>query len=159
MRQAVGAGARVIRDDARSRVHSKSGNLANAIRYTTRLDTSKGQATAKLFVSVKKAWYGRLVEFGTLPHLITGGRFAKGVNREIRNSVFGNNRKIENRFQFRTADKRAQALNILGRLVSKVDHPGSAPKPFLGPAAEAKYPAAVDAMAQRLRDFLDKFKG
>lgn len=159
MRQAVGAGARVIRDDARSRVHNKSGDLSKAIRFTTKLDVGAGTATAKLFVSVKKAWYGRLVEFGTLPHLIVGGRFAKSVNRQIRNSVFGNNRKVENRFQFRTADKRAKALNILGHFVEKVNHPGAAPKPFLAPAAETKYPAAINAMADKLRAFLDKYKG
>lgn len=153
MRQAVGAGARVIRDDARTRVHNISGDLSKAIRYTTKLDTSAGQAIAKLFVSQKKAWYGRLVEFGTLPHLIVGGKLAASRNYFARKAVFG-----KNRFQQRTADKRAKALNILGRFVEKVDHPGARPKPFLGPATEAKYPQAVEAMAERLRSFLSNFR-
>jgi hypothetical protein len=96
-----------------------------------------------------------LVEFGTLPHLIVGGKLARSRNYFTRLAVFGDPHKKANRFQVRTAGKQAQALNILGNFVEKVDHPGSRPKPFLGPSAEAKYPAAVTAMAESLRKFID----
>jgi HK97 gp10 family phage protein len=128
MRGAVGAGAKVIRDDARTRVDSKSGDLVAGIRYTTRVDAANGQSTAKVFVSQKKAWYGRLVESGTKPHIIKA--------------------------------RNAKALKLHGgRLVEQVKHPGAKPKPFMRPAAETKYPQAVDAMAAKLTTFFDHLKG
>jgi HK97 gp10 family phage protein len=70
IRGAVGAGAKVIRDEARSRVHNITGDLSQGIRFTTSVNLAQGTGVSKVFVSVKKAWYGRLVEFGTKPHLI-----------------------------------------------------------------------------------------
>jgi HK97 gp10 family phage protein len=155
LRSAVSAGARVIRDDARARVHPKSGALRQAIRFTTSVKSGIGQATAKLFVSQKKAWYGRLVEFGTLPHLIVGGKLARSRNWYTRVGVFGSPNQKKNRFQVRTVTKQLDAMRILGNFVEKVDHPGARPKPFMEPAANSKYAAAVDAMVAKLRAFLD----
>lgn len=166
LRGAVSAGARVIRDDARSRIHdaphwdkdasqrSSGGALRDAIRFTTSVSTKNGTVGARVFVSKKKAWYGRLVHFGTLPHLIFGAG-ANRLNRQVRTAVFGDNHKKANRFQVRTAEKKLKALNILGHFVEKVNHPGAKPQPFLEEAAAAKSEAAVDAMAQKLRDFFN----
>jgi HK97 gp10 family phage protein len=67
LRSAVSSGAKVIRDDARSRIHSKKGNLVEGIRFTTSVKLGQGLAVSRIFVSKKKAFYGRFVEFGTLP--------------------------------------------------------------------------------------------
>lgn len=82
LRGAASAGVRVIRDDARQRVNSRAkygpllpgekriGGLRDAIRFTTSVKPATGLAIAKVFVSIKRAWYGRLVEGGTKAHII-----------------------------------------------------------------------------------------
>jgi HK97 gp10 family phage protein len=154
LRSAVSSGAKVIRDDARSRIHSKKGNLVEGIRFTTSVKLGQGLAVSRIFVSKKKAFYGRFVEFGTLPHVIKGGRLARFTNRNLREGIFG-----KNRFQARTAETRAQALRVLGRLVEKVDHPGARPQPFMERAVDAQSQNAVTAIANRFKAFFDSYNG
>lgn len=50
---------------------------------------------------------------------------------------------------------RARALEIGGQFVAgAVDHPGSRPHPFMRPAADAKFGAAVAAVQHKIRDRL-----
>jgi HK97 gp10 family phage protein len=154
LRSAVSAGAKVIRDDARSRIHSKKGNLVEGIRFTTSVKLGQGLAVSRIFVSKKKAFYGRFVEFGTLPHVIKGGRLARFINRNVREGIFG-----KNQFQVRTADSQAQALKVLGRLVEKVDHPGASPQPFMERAVEAQAQNAVTTISNRFKAFFDSYHG
>jgi HK97 gp10 family phage protein len=166
LKSAAAAGMKVIRDDARSRVHDAqhwedgkrtTGGLRDAIRFSTKIEG--GNAVSKLFVSIKKAWYGRLVEYGTLPHFIRP-RGSAYRNRLIRTRVFGSNNKIENRFKVRTADSRSKALLVAGKwYAEKVDHPGAAPKPFMAPALGESADAAIAAVVKKLTDFLSKYRG
>jgi HK97 gp10 family phage protein len=55
--------------------------------------------------------------------------------------------------------RRAKALQLHGRqIVEKVDHPGARPKPFLRPAADTKFPDAVDAVAEVTKKSIEKIK-
>ncbi|WP_262027145.1 HK97-gp10 family putative phage morphogenesis protein [Microvirga sp. Mcv34] len=99
----------------------ESGDLRNSIGYTFgtyRPDNSnvRGMSatisdgdpdlTVTIHAGDKKAWYARLVEFGTAAHTIRSKR-PGGL------------------------------LNINGRLIEQVSHPGGSPRPFFYPAWRA----------------------
>jgi len=50
----------------------------------------------------------------------------------------------------------AKAMTINGNVVRSVAHPGAKPKPFMRPAAEAKFAEAVAAVQARIRKRLTK---
>ena len=52
--------------------------------------------------------------------------------------------------------KFAKALGFLGALVEGVHHPGSKKKPFMRPAMDTMQPQAIQAMADYLRQRIDK---
>lgn len=52
--------------------------------------------------------------------------------------------------------KPGSALNVNGREVKKVNHPGAKPKPFMRPAADASFAAAVAAVQAKIRQRLTK---
>jgi len=52
--------------------------------------------------------------------------------------------------------KSRKSLFIAGLLKEVVDHPGAKPKPFMRPAFDGKWRAAVDAMANYIRERLPK---
>lgn len=68
MRSAARAGAVVYRDRVKELVPVHLGELKKSIRITTK--SQKGIVSASLKAGNKKAWYAKLVEFGTRPHTI-----------------------------------------------------------------------------------------
>jgi HK97 gp10 family phage protein len=130
LRGATSAGAKVIRDDARKRVKKKSGDLQQGIRFTT--SVKNGQGISKVFVSVKKAWYGRLVEGGTAPHRIV----------------------VKNRRMLRFIPGKAIAP-VFRRFVTQ----SAAPHPFMLPAAQSQAQNVVTVVAERLKKFFDTYRG
>lgn len=48
------------------------------------------------------------------------------------------------------------ALNVNGTITKRVDHPGTAPRPFMRPAADAAFTAAVEAYKKKLRERLTR---
>ncbi len=89
MRGALGAGMRVVRPVAKSRIRSVSGLLAAGLKVSTR--ARGGTVTASLKTTGKHGWLARFVEFGTAAHsipkltkklnaLIIGGQFVKSVD-------------------------------------------------------------------------------
>ncbi|PIG29403.1 HK97 gp10 family phage protein [Janthinobacterium sp. 35] len=69
MRSAIRAGVVVYRDKVKELVPVHMGELKKSIRISTKL--KGGVVTASLKVGSRKAWYAKLVEFGTRPHKIT----------------------------------------------------------------------------------------
>jgi hypothetical protein len=64
------AGAKPIRDDARARIHSVSGELAKGIKIKTK--TQGTQVIARVVVGGKHGFIGHMLEYtGAAPHLIT----------------------------------------------------------------------------------------
>jgi HK97 gp10 family phage protein len=75
---ALRAGAKPIRDDARSRIHSVSGKLAKGIKIKTKTQGTK--VTARVVVTGDHAFIGHMLEFtGAAPHLITAYRGELGA--------------------------------------------------------------------------------
>lgn len=68
MRSAVRAGVVVYRAKVKELVPVHLGELKKSVRVTTKL--KDGVVTASLKVGNRKAWYAKLVEFGTRPHKI-----------------------------------------------------------------------------------------
>jgi HK97 gp10 family phage protein len=132
LRGATSAGAKVIRDDARKRVKKKSGDLQEGIRFTTSVNLANGQAISKVFVSVKKAWYGRLVEGGTAPHRIV----------------------VKNRRMLRFIPGKSIAP-VFRRFVTQ----SASPHPFMAPAAQSQAQNVVTVVAGRLKQFFDTYRG
>jgi HK97 gp10 family phage protein len=149
MRNATAAGARVIRDLARVRARSlryATGDLANDIIVTTRVDLANGIFTAKIrargkprkgkektIAAVRKILW---LEFGVKPHFIDarGNKSARNLNKGV-----------------------ALALKLGdGNFVEGVDHPGIAPHPILRPAADEGWQKAVEVFKQQLTDAINK---
>lgn len=74
MKEAFVAGGGVIQQTAQAIVDRKTGNLARAIELKFIPDLGNGNGGVAIYVNRKKAWYGRLVEFGTAPHTIRARR-------------------------------------------------------------------------------------
>lgn len=52
--------------------------------------------------------------------------------------------------------KNRKSLFVAGLFKEVIDHPGARPKPFMRPAFDSKWRAAIDAMASYVRDRLPK---
>lgn len=141
MRSALAAGARQIAKEAKalapvgrpSNVSAEQyggypGALRDSVRVTTRFDKT-GAATA----SIK-----------------AGGRTKKGADVFYAHIVeFGARRHI--------IRPRAGRLQIGGQFVAgAVEHPGVQPRPFMRPAVDSKYNAAIDAVTAQVRKRLQK---
>lgn len=128
------AGAKVIMEDAKSRVPRQTGALRNSIRIKTG-KKQDGSPVAYVVAgrSKKKGdpWYAHLVEFGVKRHVIIAGGGTKA------------------------GKVLAAGARILGE---KVDHPGAVAKPFLRPALDTKAQSAIDAVANYLRNRIEKGK-
>lgn len=119
---AIEAGANDIVSLQKQLAPKQSGDLRNSIRavkgsYTPENANVRGMSasaaegndpdlTVHIVAGDDKAWYARLVEFGTAPH-------------EIRPKRPGG------------------LLNVYGRMIESVSHPGAKPRPFFYPAYRA----------------------
>lgn len=145
MRGAMRAGAKVIADEAKNRVPVDSGELKDSIRvragriragkvlFYVQAGSSKPikKKGADGKTEYKNPWYAHLVEFGVKSHpIIAGGGTKAG--------------KVL-----------AAGARILGE---KVDHPGTAAKPFMRPALDSKASSAIEAIADYLRKRIQKGK-
>lgn len=143
MRGALRAGGNVIAEEARRRVPARSGQLKASIRVSVRptpqgmaasvkagdrfrVFKGKGTATKNPYRTRRAGggfnyhapFYAHFVEFGTKPHTIKPKR-----------------------------GKRL-AFVVASRVVAvpMVKHPGTKARPFMGPAFDAKWQAALDAV-------------
>lgn len=137
VRSALRAGLKGIRAEAQARVPVRSGELRNSIRVTAR--NIKGKPVAAVVAGNKKAWYGHFIEFGT-------GSFYQGVGG---NSVGGP-------YVIKAKNKKSLFLQGGGHPIKSVTHPGSRAQPFMRPAFDAGYRAAIDAFALKVRQRLTK---
>jgi len=153
-RKATLKAAGVIRKEAKKRAPKDTGTLRKGIRsrfvkpgsslwrglpvkqrrdftaYVTGVFHSSG--------SIGKAWYGRLVEFGTKAHTIPRpGKTSRVKNRNKKVLLVG------------------KGGEVFG---SSVKHPGTAPRPWLEPALKSSAKDATKASDQALKDWLKKWK-
>lgn len=124
LRNALGAGANVIRDEARVLVPKKSGALAQAIKSVRGTRNTEGQVVAKVRLKGRHSFLGLFMEHGVLPHQIW---VRAGKDSLVINGV------------------------AIGK---KVWHPGIAPRPFMRPALDTKAGEAVQAVAGYLTRYL-----
>lgn len=139
VRGGVRAGALAFRDRAAAYIKDDTGALRKSLRVRTRL--KRGKVSATLVAGDKEAFYAHMVEFGTAPHLIkaTGPSGTRNVAARV-NRV----------------NKRAGGLAFGGVLVEQVNHPGSAPKPFMRPALDGGQTDAVQRMADYIKKRITK---
>lgn len=126
-REGLKAAAVVIRKEMRRRAPIKTGQLRKRIRY--RLKRMRGGAgyTGKVGVDVT-VFYARFIEYGTTPHRIPNGSLGRGRNKR----------------------KNDAKLAFGGRVLSRVQHPGTPARPFLRPAYESVKNTAVRAIGPRM---------
>lgn len=146
LRAALGAGARVIRDEAKQNVPVQMGDLKRSIKVST--NSKRGTVTAKVKAGDKKAFYAHMVEYGTKAHVIK----VKEEDRPI-NYRLTRRRGVLTRVSIRTINRRGLLIgnNFVG---SRVDHPGAQPRPYLRPALDNKSDAAIAAVAAKVRERL-----
>lgn len=126
-RSALNAGAKVFLQEVKQNVPRRSGDLLKTVRISSR-NTPDGPA-----VSVK-----------------AGGK-VKGVDAWYARLVeYGTKpHKI-------AANKKGGSLHFGSATVKSVDHPGIRPRPFMRPAVDAKFPEAVKAITNKIRERLAK---
>jgi HK97 gp10 family phage protein len=127
MRSALGAGARVIVNEAKNNVPVDAGDLKASGKVVT--NSKRGYVEANARFGSKKAWYGRFVEFGTAPHLI------KGKNGGMLKFTARDGKSVE---------------------TPQVSHTGAKAKPYLRPALDSKAEEASRAVANKIRERLTK---
>ena len=130
-RQAAGnalrAGARVIRDEAKLRVPVATGDLKRSIKVRTSTPRDTRQRRVNVGVFGTEGPLAHLVEFGSAPHTIEA-KPGKVLADSKTRKVFGR----------------------------KVSHPGTPPKPFLRPAADTKAGEALQVIGDTLGDAIIK---
>ena len=142
MRGALRAGAKVFLAIVKQNIPVEHGALRQSARITTRV--RKGEVTASVKVGDKNVYYANMVEFGTRPHLISVQDSEKGVNK-----------KTGKVLSMRTINK--NVMKIGNTFVGPtVRHPGARPHPFMRPAADAGFEAAVNAVQAHVRKRLSK---
>lgn len=134
LRGGMRAGAKIILQEAASRIRSFSGELAESGRLST--SNKNGIVEAKItFGSRVKggsrnargergAFYAGMVEFGTATHVIKAAK--------------------------------AKALKIGNRFVTSVQHPGAKPQPFFRPAISVKLNEAGETLVGYVRARVDR---
>lgn len=150
MRGALRAGATEIADEARRLVPVNSGQLRESIRVSVR-----PMPGGRIIATVKAG--GRFKVY-------TAGKAIKGA--PYRTSREGGGIDYHAPFyahfvEFGTArhwirPKNRKSLFIAGLLREAVDHPGARAKPFMRPAFDGKAQAALEAMAQYIRNRLPR---
>lgn len=81
LRSALRAGANQYKEEVKANIPVDSGDLRRSVRVSAR--SKGGRVTASVKIGNKKAWYARLVEFGTKAHKIApkgGGGLLIGGN-------------------------------------------------------------------------------
>ena len=115
-----------IQQEAKSLVHSVSGDLAKSIRIAT--GSRNGTVYARVIAGKNKKpgdpFYAHMVEFGTAAHWIKP-RYTK-------------------------------ALAFSGVMRDAVRHPGAQKKPFMRPAIDGRAQEGLEAMADYMADRLPK---
>lgn len=140
MRGALRAGAKVFLQQVKQNIPVDKGALRASARVTTR--ARRGEVTASVKVGDKNVYYAQMVEFGTRQHVIRATADDLGVNRRTGRIA-----------SYRTLNRR---VLVIGRAFvgPVVDHPGARPRPFMRPAADAAFPAAVAAVQAYVRQRL-----
>lgn len=152
MRGALRAGANVIADEAKRNVSVKNGDLRDSIRVSARL--KDGSVIARITAGQSKrlagVFYAHFVEYGTVAHWIS-------VDEKARPERL--TRRGKRKYSLRTLNRMAKrgSLVIGGNFVGEsLEHPGARAKPFMRPAFDAKSQAAVEAVAEYIRNRLPR---
>jgi HK97 gp10 family phage protein len=124
LRNGLSAGARVLRDEARSRVPSKTGALRASIKTSRNTNKTEGQVVAKVRLKGKHSFLGNFIEYGVAAHQI----WVRG-------------------------DKQTLLINGVA-IGKQVWHPGIAPQPFMRPALDARGGDAVQVVGEYLTRYL-----
>lgn len=136
--QAVFAGAKVVRDEAKRLCPVETGNLRESIRIKRKKNPGWKNATVLYQVgpgrSRKKGkdgkytvdgYYSHMVEFGTAPHIIKA--------------------------------KKKKYLHLHGdRFVAEVDHPGAPAKPYLRPAFDNSITRVLETVRAKLAAAIER---
>jgi HK97 gp10 family phage protein len=142
-RAGLTAAAAVIRDEARLRAPRTTGALAKSIRSGSARRNADGSFSITVGPRGRQGFLGLFHEFGVRPHYIarTGkgeGRVAIRNAKEGRGTVKGGTMKIGDDF-----------------VSGIISHPGHRAQPFLRPALDIKADEAVQAFAQRIREYIE----
>lgn len=134
MRGALRAAANVTRDQARSNIASKSGQLAAGLKVST--SARGGTVTASVRARGPHGYIAHMVEFGTKPHFIHVQESERGVNRRTGRPL-----------SMGTVNRRVLAIGATF-IGPTVHHPGAAPHPFMRPAADQTATTGARAAAE-----------
>ena len=142
MRGAIRAGLNQIKNEAKSELtsggHVKTGDLQRSVRISyARKSERFGWIRGQVKAGDKKAWYARLIEFGT-------GSFYSGKGTESKRAPYEIN------------PMKRKSLLFAGVMKERVMHPGIRPAPFMRRAFDTKSDAAIKAFADYMTKRIPK---
>lgn len=146
LRAGLTAAARIIRDDARLRAPTKTGQLTKAIVSGNPKPESDGSVTIRVYVDETKphGFLGWFHEYGVAPHFIRAGDTSVSLRTINRNA--------------KGADAKEYGDGVLkigeNYISGGVMHPGHAAHPFMRPALDAKANEAIAAFADRIEEYI-----
>jgi HK97 gp10 family phage protein len=133
MRGALRAGQKVVEAEVKARVPVDDGDLRDSVRIRFHSRSQKfGWVRMHLTAGSAKAWYARLVEYGTASYY-TGHGKSVGRPYEIKPT------------------RREGALYFGGVIREKVIHPGIRPQSYMRSGFDAAQQPALDAVVAYLR--------
>lgn len=129
---ALRKGANIIRAEAARLVPVETGDLKRSIRVRTFRQRAKAQRTVTVWVQGPEKSLAVLVEFGTSAHLI----------------------KVKKK---RALGRAGNIFQGKGLPRGQVMHPGIKARPFIRPAFDSRVGEATQAIAQSIREGIEKF--
>lgn len=130
-------GAAIIRAEAARLVPVETGELRRSIRVRTFRQKSRAERTVTVWVQGPEKSLAILVEFGTSAHLI---------KRKRKGGVLG-----------RAKGRLGGIYQGKGLPRGQVMHPGATARPFIRPAFDSRVGQATQAIAQGIREGIEKF--
>lgn len=145
MRGALRAGASVIAEEARRLVPVNTGQLRESIRVSVRVSNGRIIASVKAGGRYKVYSRSKAIKGAAYRTAKPGGGFEYHAPFYAHFVEFGT-------ASHAIAAKTGKGLFVNGQMIHSVNHPGARPKPFMRPAFHSKAQAAVEAMADYMRE-------
>lgn len=141
MRGALRAGQNIFAKAAKSNLRQNgsvdTGELEKSIRVRFKRQSERfGFIRSYVMAGNAKAYYAHWVEYGTATYYTGSGRTVGGA--------------------YEITPKVAGSLFLGGLLRDSVMHPGIRPKPFMRPAVDENFDAAINQVAEYLRKRIPK---
>jgi HK97 gp10 family phage protein len=159
VRGGLRAGAKPIRDLARTLAPKETGEMAAGINYSDPRRQEEGLYSVRIEAGGRHGFLALLNEYGTSPHMITiSDQAASQIEARLGPAKNSRKRSTVTRWGNRMVEDETLKIgeNFIGPIVQ---HPGSRAHPFMRPALDGAADDAVLAFATYVQNFVQNKSG